>query len=151
MPSIYELELRRVRRLDHLEPHIDQHRIGSSASAAPLLRAVLGDRPTEAVAVLHVTAKNRVTGYEIVSVGGVRHSMVDVASVFRGAIVGAAAAIIVGHNHPSGSPEPSEDDDVITRRLREVGKALDVPMLDHIIVGDLSHYSYLDSRRGLLV
>lgn len=69
-----------------------------------------------------------------VSVGSLNASIVHPREVFAEAIKNKAASVIFGHNHPSGDPEPSEDDLVITKRLVEAGKILDIEVLDHIVV-----------------
>ena len=65
------------------------------------------------------------------------------------ALYSCAHGIIVAHNHPSGDPQPSQEDNAMTERLREAGKLLAVPVLDHIIIGDGSYFSYRDSTAYL--
>ena len=85
--------------------------------------------------VLLLDMKHHIMGMPDVSVGSLSASIVHPREVYRIAIQRAAAAIIAVHNHPSGDPSPSREDIAITRRLAEAGKLLDIPMLDHIIVG----------------
>ena len=68
--------------------------------------------------------------------------------IFRDALIGNAAALILAHNHPSGDPEPSRDDERVTRRLAEAGRLLGVEVLDHLVVGGGSWVSL--ARRGLV-
>jgi DNA repair protein RadC len=70
----------------------------------------------------------------MISIGSLNASLVHPREVFEPAVKSLAAQIIIAHNHPSGDPEPSEDDIVITRRLREAGEILGIEVLDHIIV-----------------
>lgn len=70
----------------------------------------------------------------LVSRGSLNASIVHPREVFRPAIVGSAASIILVHNHPSGDPEPSEEDLAITRRLVQVGELHGIPVLDHVVV-----------------
>ena len=70
-----------------------------------------------------------------VHIGTVNMSVVGPREVFRDAIRESAASLIVVHNHPSGDPEPSPEDISVTKRLAEVGKMLDIPLLDHVIIG----------------
>ena len=71
-----------------------------------------------------------------VTVGLLGTSLVHPREVFRPAVRDAAAAVIVAHNHPSGDPEPSREDEVVTRRLLAAGRLLGIPLLDHVIVGE---------------
>jgi DNA repair protein RadC len=74
-------------------------------------------------------------------VGSLDASIVHPREVFKEAISASAASVIFVHNHPSGDPEPSDDDIALTRRLVEVGKLLDIRVLDHIIIGDPEYRS----------
>ena len=73
--------------------------------------------------------------------------MVDAKLLFRHAIDALASGIILVHNHPSGNLAPSHEDDVLTQRLAEAGKLLDIRILDHLIVTSDGYYSYNDERR----
>lgn len=88
--------------------------------------------------------KNRVLGLNEVSVGTLTASLVHPREVFKAAIVGNAAAIIVVHNHPSGDPTPSAEDIAITERLREAGELLGIRILDHVVLGDGRYVSFSD-------
>ncbi len=78
------------------------------------------------------------------SVGSLDSAVVHPREVFKPAILSNAAALIFGHNHPSGDPAPSSEDRAMTARLVECGKLLGIQVLDHIIVGDGRHYSFAD-------
>lgn len=98
--------------------------------------------------VLHVDAKNRILRTQQVHVGTLSMSVVGPREVFREAIREAASSIVVAHNHPSGDPTPSPEDIEITRKLRQIGELLDIPLLDHVIIGDPRHVSLRE--RGVL-
>lgn len=91
--------------------------------------------------VYHLDATMRVIGYQEVSHGTLVASMVHPREVFKAAIVANSFAIIAAHNHPSGSLEPSFEDEDITRRLVQVGRILCIQLVDHIIVSHLGHQS----------
>jgi len=91
----------------------------------------LADR--EKFIVLHLSTKNEVISYEVVSIGTLNASLVHPREVFKGAILSNSASIILCHNHPSGDIEPSTEDIVLTERLAEAGKLLGIEVLDHII------------------
>ena len=99
----------------------------------------------EKFTVFWLSSANKVTGFEIVSVGTLNSSVVSPREVFRGAIVNNCVNIIVAHNHPSGNIEPSNEDIAITKKLVECGKIMEINIFDHIIFGD--GYSSLVERR----
>jgi DNA repair protein RadC len=84
--------------------------------------------------VLLLNARHEVMGQETVSVGSLNASIVHPREVFRTAVLASAASIVLVHNHPSGDPEPSEEDLSITKRLVEAGELLGIGVLDHVIV-----------------
>jgi DNA repair protein RadC len=98
--------------------------------------------------VLLLDAKNKVFAKSDVHKGTLTSSLVGPREVFRPAIREGASSIIVAHNHPSGDPTPSPEDIEVTARLVEVGKMLDIPVVDHVIIGDPRSVSFV--RKGLL-
>ncbi len=84
--------------------------------------------------VLLLNARHEVQARETVSVGSLNASIVHPREVFQPAIVHSAASVVLVHNHPSGDPEPSEEDLEITRRLMQVGELVGIAVLDHVIV-----------------
>jgi len=94
---------------------------------------------------LFLNSKNYIIHDEIISIGHLTASLVHPREVFKSAIEYSAAGIIVLHNHPSGDPEPSINDKKITKTLVESGKILNIPVLDHIIIGDEKYYSFNDN------
>ena len=80
--------------------------------------------------------KNRVTGLNLVSIGTLTAALVHPREVFKPAIAGTAAAVILVHNHPSGEATPSAEDLALTKRLCEVGELIGIRVLDHIVLGD---------------
>jgi DNA repair protein RadC len=97
---------------------------------------------------LLLNARHEVQRRCLVSRGSLNASIVHPREVFRPAILGAAASIILVHNHPSGDPEPSEEDLSITRRLVQVGELVGIAVLDHVILAE-SGFASLRAR-GLL-
>lgn len=95
--------------------------------------------------VCSLNAKNQMTNYTIVSSGTLTNSIVHPREVFIAALKNKAAALIVAHNHPSGDPSPSMEDNNLTEVLKEAGKTMGIPILDHIIIGDGAYYSYSES------
>lgn len=107
---------------------------------------VANDSPCELFAVFHLDSQNHVTGWEIVTQGILDASLVHPREVFRSAIVRNAAALIIAHNHPSGSTEPSSQDLKVTRQLAEAGDMIGIPLVDHIIIGHRSEFASLAGR-----
>ena len=88
-----------------------------------------------------LNTKNHVIGWHVVSIGSLTASVVHPREVFAPAILHHAAAIILFHNHPSGEPAPSREDIAVTQRLTKTGTVMDIPVLDHIIIGGSSFVS----------
>ena len=83
-----------------------------------------------------LSTKNHVLKTAVISIGSLNASIVHPRELFREAINCRAAAVILAHNHPSGDPTPSPEDVALTRKLVEAGSLLDIPVLDHLILGD---------------
>ncbi len=98
--------------------------------------------------VLLLNTKNHIIRDVVVSTGSLTASIVHPREVFKMACENSAAAMILAHNHPSGDPTPSREDIAVTQRLLKAGKIMDIPVLDHIILGDNSFTSL--KEKGLL-
>jgi len=98
--------------------------------------------------VLCLNRANKVLGWAKVSQGGLSGTVADPKVIFQVAIKSNACSIILAHNHPSGNLKPSEADIQLTRKLKEAGIMLDLPVLDHLIVSSEGYYSFADE--GLL-
>jgi DNA repair protein RadC len=106
------------------------------------------DADKEHFVLLALNNKNRVNGYKVISTGTLTASLIRPGDVYRAALHLAAAAVVFVHNHPSGDPMPSQEDQEITRRLKECGEMLAIRVLDHVILGAERYYSFSD--KGLL-
>jgi len=95
---------------------------------------------------LHMDAKNRIICMDRVSVGSLNQSIVHVREVMKSVLLSSASSIVLIHNHPSGDPEPSEADKKITVQLRDALNLIDVPVLDHIVVGAKECVSMTERR-----
>jgi len=98
--------------------------------------------------VLTLNAQSRVVSAQEVTRGTLNSSLVHPREVFRLAIAEGAAGIVVVHNHPSGDPTPSNDDRAVTRQMVEAGKLLDIPVYDHVVIGNGRYVSFAEA--GLL-
>jgi DNA repair protein RadC len=113
----------------------ERPQIKSPADVASLLLLEMSHLDQEHLRAVLLDTKNRVQEIVTIYVGSVNSAQIRVGEVFRGAIRRNSAAIIVAHNHPSGDPNPSPEDVVVTRQIVEAGKLLDVDVLDHLIIG----------------
>jgi DNA repair protein RadC len=114
----------------------------SPRSVAEYLLPQYGNRRVEQFGVLLLDTKHRVLRATVLSIGTLDASIVHPREVFREAVAGGAAAIVLFHNHPSGDPEPSKDDMQLTERLAAAGLLMGIDVLDHIILGDARYYSF---------
>ncbi len=119
----------------------------SSADAHDYFRVKMSDMPHEECHLLLLNVKNQFMGHHVVSRGGISESSVDVRLVLRHALIAGAPNLILAHNHPSGNPMPSRQDDDLTMRLQKACQTMTLRLLDHIIIGDDSYYSYADEGR----
>lgn len=119
--------------------------------AVKYVKGVIGfdETPCELFIVVPVDVKNKPLAVSVVTKGIVNASLVHSREVFQPCILSNAAAVFCFHNHPSGDPSPSREDVEITKRLIESGKILDIPVLDHIIIGDGKAYSFYEQNRDL--
>ena len=118
--------------------------IRDSSTAVQLFRPCFEGLDREHFLVCGLDAKHRVIGINVVSVGTLTLSIVHAREVFKPLIVMNAAAWLASHNHPSGDATPSQEDRLLTKRLREVGDLLGITLLDHVILGEARHFSFAD-------
>ena len=85
---------------------------------------------------VHLDSQNHVCGLELVTQGVLNASLITPREVYKAAILSNAGALILVHNHPSGNPDPSQEDRFVTKQLVESGKVMGIPIVDHIIIGD---------------
>lgn len=119
-----------------LAPDDERTLVRSPADAVAVLQPLLMHREQEYLYVLLLDTRNRVMGAPVqIYQGSLNTSLIRVGEVFREAVKVNAAGVILSHNHPSADPSPSPEDVAVTRAVGEVGKLLDVELLDHLIIG----------------
>jgi len=96
----------------------------------------------ERVLLLLTDGRNHLIGEHVLSQGTVNASFISPREIFLTALRGGAVYIMLLHNHPGGDPTPGKEDILATRRLREVADLIEIPLLDHIIIGDKKYYSF---------
>jgi len=127
---------------------ISDRAVSCPNDAATILQAYLRGVDREHFVVILLDAKNQVIGMNTVAIGSLDSAAIGGREVFKAAILANAHSIILGHNHPSGDPQPSPGDVGVTRALVLAGKALDIKVQDHIIIGELRHLSL--KERGFM-
>lgn len=139
----YRVKLVREKTVRYRSP------VSQAFDAAKILHAMLDDSDREKVCVIYLNGRNEPIGCEVVGIGGLSSCGVQPRDILRGAILAASAGFIMGHNHPSGDPKPSDDDIALTHCVRAAAEVVGVPLLDHVIVSPNGrHCSFLE--RGLL-
>lgn len=141
---ISALELGRRRK--EADP-LKKDKIVSSRDIYDLMRPHLLDLPHEEFWVVLLNRANIVLKKMAISTGGISGTVADPRLIFKVALENMASAVILVHNHPSGNPKPSDADLVITRKMKEAGKLLEIPVLDHLIFTDSEYYSFADEGR----
>lgn len=121
--------------------------ITGSDSLYELMCVDMESLPHEEFWIVLLSRANRVIRRKRVSVGGTAATVVDVKIIMKEAIDSLASGIVLAHNHPSGNLRPSADDDHLTMKIRDACAMLDIRLLDHIIIGGDSYYSYHDEGR----
>jgi DNA repair protein RadC len=127
----------------------DRVEITSPEAAAELFVPTLAHADREVCLAAHLDTKHRLIEVSVVSVGSLDHTFMAPREVFRDALLANAAAVVLAHNHPSGDPDPSRDDEALTRRLTRAGDLIGVDLLDSLVIGGERWVSL--ARRGLVV
>ena len=140
---ITALELGRRRRGEIQQ---EKERIISSNSVFELMQPLIGDLGHEEFWILYLNGANRVESKVQLSKGGMTATLVDVRLIFKLAMQHKATSIILCHNHPSGNLTPSEADKNLTRKIIQGGKLLDIKVVDHVIIAEQGHFSFVDEN-----
>lgn len=135
------LELGRRRKLQDVNRRL---KITQSRDVFDIFQPILGDLPHEEFWVLLLNRSNKVLTRYKISQGGIAGTVIDVRLILKSAIDNLASSIILCHNHPSGNMQPSDMDRQITQKMKEAGKIMDIPVLDHIIITESAYYSFAD-------
>lgn len=135
------LELGRRRQLSAVK---EKDKITSSRDAFDILYPKMSDFRYEEFWILLLNRANKVIGAERISEGGLTGTIADPRRIFNAAIQGDATSVILCHNHPSGSLNPSNADIELTKKMKEAGKVLDISVYDHLIIGEGRYYSFAD-------
>ena len=132
------------RRFREDEASTGKQKISSAKDIVDILMPQLRDLKTEVFKVVHLDSNNRIIDIEDVTTGTVNHAMPIVREIIHSVLQKFAVSIICVHNHPSGKTTPSREDREFTQELFKAGKIMQVNVLDHVIIGDNSYYSFAD-------
>ncbi len=136
------LELGKRRQL---ETFIERPKISSSQEVFSMMQPLMGSLAHEEFWVLYLNNSNEVLSKHQLSKGGITATLVDVRLLFKKAIEMSAVAIVICHNHPSGTLNPSREDKQITKKIKDGGLSLDIKLLDHLIITEKSYFSFADN------
>lgn len=133
--NLYELKQVSVRiRLSEAQSLYSTEPIGTPDAAVKVMAEALAEMDREYCCVINLDNKNRAINFNVVSIGDVNASIVPIQNAFKAAILSNATSLMLLHNHISGVLEPSGDDMLVTKRIIEAGKIMNIPVIDHLIV-----------------
>lgn len=135
------LELGRRRKESEV---VKRDKITLSKDVFDIMHPLMIDLPHEEFWLLFLNRSNYVIKKEQLSKGGVSGTVVDTKLIFKAAIESTCSSIIICHNHPSGNLKPSNEDVRITKTIKEAGKLIEIPLLDHLIISDNGFFSFAD-------
>ncbi len=138
---IAALELGRRRRG---EEALERLKIMSSKSVFELMQPIIGELPHEEFWIVYLNNSNKVIHKNQLSKGGITGTLVDTRLVLKTALEVGAVALILAHNHPSGTLKPSQADKDITLKLKLAAQSLDIKVLDHLIITENAYLSFAD-------
>lgn len=129
-------------------PHKERQSCTSPEAVAKVLEPYFFGADREMCIAVMLDTKHRAITVSVISIGSISHTFMSPREIFRDALLNNASALVVAHNHPSGDPEPSSDDEAVTRRISRAGELIGVELLDHLVFGDASWVSL--ARRGVI-
>lgn len=137
------IELGRLYATENID--INEIQLKDSTTAYDIMKYEIGHLNSEEFWIAVLNRANKLVGKFRISSGGIATTVVDIRLIIKTALDNFASAIILYHNHPSGNPSPSQNDDAVTKKVIEGCRYLDINVLDHIIVCEHKYYSYKDN------
>jgi DNA repair protein RadC len=134
------------RRILSQQKWLSNKKVTSPQEIADIFIPLLRDDNKEKFIVVCLNSSNKIIKHETISIGNLNSSVVHPREIFKVAIDCASASIILIHNHPSGNPEPSNEDIRITKKIVESRKILDIPVFDHLIIAGETYTSFVEKR-----
>ena len=128
------------------EKALFKEQISESRAVFNLLQHLIADLPHEEFWIVYLNNSNKVIHKAQLSKGGITGTLVDIRLVMKQALEFGAVSLVLAHNHPSGTLKPSEADKKITKKLQKASEALDIRVLDHVIIAQNNYYSFADNN-----
>lgn len=128
-------------------PHYDRPPLSDPDAVAEFVAPFMADASREHCVMVTLDTKHRPIALRLLSVGSIDHTFMVPRDIMREALLDNASAIILAHNHPSGTAEPSKDDERVTTRIVDAGRTMGVEVLDHIVIGAPGQWVSM-ARRG---
>ena len=126
------------------QPVVEIAKINTSKDVFTLMKPVLHDKSYEEFWIIYLNNSNKILAKQLCSMGGITSTIVDVRLLYKRALELSAVGVIVCHNHPSGNVQPSISDRELTDKIKQAGDSLDIQLLDHLIIGEKSYFSFAD-------
>lgn len=145
----YKVPIYQVRLVRHARHRVASTLVEHPKVAVQVLRSYLKGADREHVVAILLDARNAIIGINTVSIGTLTASLFHPRELYKPALLVSAAGVVVGHNHISGDPSPSPEDEETLKRAVEAGKVLGIPVVDWIVLGDRGRY-YSARERGKL-
>ncbi len=137
------MELGRRRKLEEVRR---KKQITTSRDVFDFFHPFIGDLSHEEFWVLYLSRSNRILASKQTSRGGIAGTVIDIRLILKDALENTASSLIICHNHPSGTLQPSEADKEITQKIARAAEIMDLRLLDHIIIGEGSYFSFADEN-----
>ena len=125
---------------------IKKDKISSSNTVFKILHPILGELPHEEFWIIYLNNSNKILQKSQISKGGITGTLVDIRLVLKNALQIGAVSIILAHNHPSGTLQPSHADKLLTQKLKKAAESIDIKVLDHLIITEKTYFSFADEN-----
>ena len=152
IPGVGEAKAMQIIALAEINKRISRLKIKSKKLGTPgmvysYMTGAFKNLKQEHFFVLSLDTKNRLIGEKVISIGTLNSAIIHPREIFKEGIKNSANSIILVHNHPSGDPEPSDEDIRITEEIIKASEVIGINVLDHVIIGNDSYWSYKESKR----
>lgn len=134
------------KRINQKLENINGIKIKNSSIIYEYYKNILETKTQEYFYCIYLDSQKRIIKDKILFIGTLNYSLVHPREIFKEAYLVSAASIICLHNHPSGDINPSKDDIILTKELKEIGNLFGIPIIDHIIIGKDNYYSFFENN-----